>query len=67
MKYIVGVYDGEGPPVPIPNTAVKLTGAENTCMATCREHKSTPTLKLREAIASLFFYLFAFAKFADFL
>ena len=27
---IVGVNDGEGPPVPIPNTEVKLTSAENT-------------------------------------
>ena len=27
---IVGVDDGEGPPVPIPNTEVKLTCAENT-------------------------------------
>jgi hypothetical protein len=28
--HIVGVYDDEGPPVPIPNTAVKLIRAENT-------------------------------------
>ena len=27
---LVGVNDGEGPPVPIPNTVVKLTSAENT-------------------------------------
>ena len=27
---IVGVDDGEGTPVPIPNTAVKLTRADNT-------------------------------------
>ena len=27
---LVGVDDGEGPPVPIPNTEVKLTCAENT-------------------------------------
>jgi len=26
----VGIYDDEGPPVPIPNTEVKLIGAENT-------------------------------------
>ena len=29
-KKIVGVYSDEGPPVPIPNTAVKLISAENT-------------------------------------
>ena len=33
----VGVYNGEGPPVPIPNTEVKLVGGENTCLATDRE------------------------------
>ena len=27
---IVGVDDSEGPPVPIPNTEVKLTGGEDT-------------------------------------
>ena len=28
--YIVGVYIDEGPPVPIPNTEVKLICADNT-------------------------------------
>ena len=32
----VGVDCGEGPPVPIPNTAVKLTRAEDTCLVTDR-------------------------------
>ena len=36
---IVGVYQGEGPPVPIPNTEVKLASAENTCLATDREDR----------------------------
>ena len=40
---IVGVENGEGPPVPIPNTEVKLTGAENTWTATSREDRKTPT------------------------
>ena len=39
----VGVFSGEGPPVPIPNTEVKLTCADNTCLATSREDRSTPT------------------------
>ena len=39
----VGVNDGEGPPVPIPNTEVKLTGGENTCLATDREDSTMPT------------------------
>ena len=41
-KKTAGDNDGEGPPVPIPNTAVKLTGAENTWMVTSREDKSSP-------------------------
>ncbi len=31
---VVGVDCGEGPPVPIPNTEVKLTCAENTRLVT---------------------------------
>ena len=36
---IVGVDCGEGPPVPIPNTAVKLNGADNTWLATAWEDR----------------------------
>ena len=35
----VGVDWGEGPPVPIPNTEVKLTFADNTLRATAREDR----------------------------
>ena len=42
----VGVFNGEGPPVPIPNTEVKLTSAENTCLATDWKDRSTPTQEL---------------------
>ena len=42
--YIVGVDNGEGPPVPIPNTEVKLTSADDTCLETDRENRSMPTL-----------------------
>ena len=41
--YIVGVYIGEGPPVPIPNTEVKLTCADNTILETVWEDRSMPT------------------------
>ena len=41
----VGVFNGEGPPVPIPNTEVKLTGAEDTCLATDWKNRSMPTQK----------------------
>ena len=39
----VGVFNAEGPPVPIPNTEVKLCSAQNTCLATDRENRSMPT------------------------
>ena len=40
---IVGVDDVEGPPVPMPNTEVKLDSAENTRMVTSREDRKMPT------------------------
>jgi hypothetical protein len=40
---LVGVNNDEGPPVPIPNTAVKLISAENTCPETDRKNRSMPT------------------------
>ena len=43
MVTIVSVYYVEGPPVPIPNTEVKLIGAENTRRAASREDRSMPT------------------------
>ncbi len=41
--HLVGIDDAEGPPVPIPNTEVKLSGAENTWLATARENREMPT------------------------
>ena len=40
----VGVDCDEVPPVPIPNTVVKLLRADNTWRATSRKHKSPPEL-----------------------
>ena len=42
-KRIVGVNDEEVPPVPIPNTVVKLFGAEDTWRETARENRAMPT------------------------
>ena len=42
-KCIVGVDDAEGPPVPIPNTEVKLCGAEDSALATRCENREMPT------------------------
>ena len=39
----VSVMSAEGPPVPIPNTEVKLCSGENTLRATVREDSSMPT------------------------
>ena len=40
----VGAYGSEVPPVPFPNTVVKLTRVENTWRATAREDRSVPAL-----------------------
>ena len=56
----VSVLNDEGPPVPIPNTEVKLISADNTWLATVREDRSilTPYLctdKGRKEISVLIF------------
>ena len=38
-EQLVGVDDGEGTPVPIPNTAVKLTRADNTWLEAARDDR----------------------------
>ena len=38
-----GVDSGEVPPVPIPNTEVKLTGVDNTWLATAWEDRYSPS------------------------
>ena len=42
-EYIVGVNCYEVPPVPIPNTEVKLIYVEDTWLVTARENRSMPT------------------------
>mgnify|MGYP004728176255 FL=1 len=46
-------FYAEGPPVPIPNTEVKLCSAEDTWLATAREDRSMPT-QTRETVARPF-------------
>ena len=43
VHHTVRVNITEGPPVPIPNTEVKLCYADNTWLATAREDRSTRT------------------------
>ena len=50
----VGADGGEGPPVPIPNTAVKPTCAENTWLEAARENKQVPTSKPQHERAAVF-------------
>ena len=61
----VGVFIVEGPPVPIPNTVVKLNYAENTWLEAAREDRSAPTqlydpigLYERRLEKAVFFYAF---------
>ena len=39
-----GVYYDEDPPVPIPNTEVKLISADNTWLETTRKDRSSPAI-----------------------
>ena len=52
---IVGVDDGEGPPVPIPNTEVKLTRADDTWLEAARDNRKMPTLKAATQYGGCFF------------
>ena len=40
--YTIGAYDDEVPPVPIPNTEVKLVRVESTWRETAWEDRSVP-------------------------
>ena len=55
-KRIVGVIGDEVPPVPMPNTEVKLISAENTWLVTTRKDKAMPAhfLPLNLQIKGLF-------------
>ena len=57
MKTLTGGNDGEVPPVPIPNTEVKLSSAESTWLDTAREDRSLP-VPLKESHLRLFFLCF---------
>ena len=43
--FSVGADCDEGPPVPIPNTEVKLISVEDTWRAAARENRTAPTQK----------------------
>ena len=58
MFIIVGIFNDEGPPVPIPNTEVKLISAENTWLEAARENRAMPTQKKNEDFSSFFFCVY---------
>ena len=43
VDFSVGADCDEGPPVPIPNTEVKLISVENTWREAARENRTVPT------------------------
>lgn len=49
-----GDDSNEDPPVPIPNTVVKLISVENTWRVTARENRAVPTLFKATCFKSLF-------------
>ena len=52
------MINAEGPPVPIPNTEVKLCRAEDTWLATARENRYAPTLRQRLDFSLAFRHIF---------
>ena len=57
MHSIVGVFSDEGPPVPIPNTVVKLISADNTWLEAAREDKAMPTQQRPTVITVVFIFI----------
>ena len=53
----VGVDYDEDPPVPIPNTEVKLTRADNTRRAASREDRSMPLHKKERLFSKVVLFL----------
>ena len=54
LNPIVGVDCDEVPPVPIPNTEVKLIGAEDTWLEAARENRLMPALRMNHPIGWFF-------------
>ena len=56
IDILVGVDDVEGPPVPIPNTVVKLNSAENTWLEAARENRAVPTQREVKSVQKHIFH-----------
>ena len=59
MSKRAGVNGNEDPPVPIPNTEVKLIRVEDTWLETARENRSMPALKPRVFMTLGFVFFFS--------
>ena len=55
-SHLVGIYCIEGTPVPIPNTEVKLDGAEDTWVVTPRKNREMPISCSSRPIGRLLFF-----------
>ena len=53
----VGADGDEGPPVPFPNTVVKLVCVDNTRWATAREDREAPTSYMTQQYKLLCFHI----------
>ena len=53
----VGADGDEGPPVPFPNTVVKLVCVDNTRWATAREDREVPTSYMTQQFTLLCFHI----------
>ena len=60
FEIIVGDFIAEGPPVPIPNTEVKLCYGKDTWLETAWENSSSLTLPMQPKVA-----LFAFTGYRN--
>ena len=60
----VSVFSGEGPPVPIPNTVVKITCADNTWLATARKDRAMLT-HLKRCKVVLYHHLLFYSSLAQ--
>ena len=59
LLHRVSVSNAKGPPVPIPNTEVKLCSGDNTCLETSRDDSSMLTQKaLKVNTFKAFFKIF---------
>ena len=60
LKIFFGGHSEEDPPVPIPNTEVKLFSADGTARETVWESRSPPILYIKAHEIFLFSWAFAF-------